>query len=106
VQWGRLSGNESAAPLAVKPTEAAPSPKPTAERSFERYARIKAHLWALDGSRDEVLGKYGLDEIEWRILEQQQAEALEVEAKEGRCDLALALVAALEAAQGPMLAAP
>ncbi|HRI69888.1 MAG TPA: hypothetical protein PK156_36920 [Polyangium sp.] len=53
-----------------------------------------------------MLSKHGLDEIEWRILEQQQTEALELEAKEGKCDLALALVAAFEAANAPSIAAP
>ncbi len=78
---------------------------PKVDRSFERYARIKALLWAPDVSRDEVLSKHGLDEVEWRIFEQQQIEALDNEAKEGKCDLALALLTAFEAAQTPLLAA-
>jgi len=108
MQWSRLSGsNDEIKPAiqAAKP-EASAKQKPKSELSFERYARIKVHLWSPDASREDVLSKNGLDEIEWRILEQQQTEALELEAKEGKCDLALALVAAFEAVNAPILAAP
>jgi hypothetical protein len=108
MQWSRLSGlNDDIKPTiqAAKP-EASPAPKPKSELSFERYARIKVHLWDSDASREDVLSKNGIDEIEWRILEKQQTEALDLEAKEGKCDLALALVAAFEAANTPSLAAP
>lgn len=106
--WPRLSGpsDEIKPTLQPQKSDTSATPKPKSELSFERYARIKVHLWSPDASREDVLQKHGIDEVEWRILEQQQTEALELEAKEGRCDLALALVAAFEAANAPSLAAP
>jgi hypothetical protein len=109
MQWSRLSGSsDDIMPTiqAAKPESSLAASKPKSELSFERYARIKVHLWSADASREDVLSKNGMDEIEWRILEQQQTQALDLEAKEGKCDLALALVAAFEAANAPSLAAP
>jgi hypothetical protein len=109
VSWSRLSGtNDDIQPLiqAAKP-QGAPAPKPKSELSFERYARIKVHLWGTNVSREEVLSKHGIDEIEWRIMERHQTEALDLEAKEGRCDLALALLDAFETANtAPTVSAP
>lgn len=106
--WLGSSGNSDIlqTTLQAAKSDDSPPPKPKSELSFEKYARIKVHLWSADASREDVLSKHGLDEIEWRILEQQQTEALEHEAKEGKCDLALALVAAFEAANAPSLTAP
>ena len=108
MQWSSLSGsNDDIKPTiqASKP-EVSPTPKAKKELSFERYARVKAHLWGANASREDVLSKHGLDEIEWRILEQHQTEALDLEAKEGKCDLALALLTAFEAANAASLTAP
>ncbi len=108
MQWSRLSGPSDD----IKPTipaskaEASPRPGAKSELSFERYARIKVHLRDANASREDVLSKNGLDEIEWRILEQHQTDALDHEAKEGKCDLALTLLAAFEVANAPSLMAP
>nr|WP_240806816.1 DUF2169 domain-containing protein [Polyangium spumosum] len=80
-----------------------PSP---GELSIERYARIKVDLWGARAALHEVLARYGVDEVAWRVHERQQAEALAGEAREGRCDLALALCAAFEAAKAPGVAPP
>jgi hypothetical protein len=74
--------------------------------SVERYARIKADLWGARGALHEVLARHGIDEVAWRVHERQQAEELAGEAREGRCDLALALCAAFEAAKAPDVAPP
>ncbi|MDI1434890.1 hypothetical protein [Polyangium sorediatum] len=74
--------------------------------SVERYARIKVDLWGAQAALHEVLARYGIDEVAWRVHERQQAEALAGEAREGRCDLALALCAAFEAAKAPGVAPP
>ncbi|MDC0747530.1 DUF2169 family type VI secretion system accessory protein [Polyangium mundeleinium] len=76
------------------------------ELSVERYARIKVDLWGAQAALHEVLSRYGIDEVAWRVHERQQAEALAGEAREGRCDLALALCAAFEAAKAPGVAPP
>jgi hypothetical protein len=55
-------------------------------------------LWGGKASLSEVLERHGIDEVEWRIHERRQADALADEAHGGRCDLALALMAALESA--------
>lgn len=108
MQWSRLSGsNEDIKPtIQAAKSETPPTPKAKNELSFERYARIKVHLWNANASREDVLSKHGMDEIEWRIMERHQTEALDLEAKEGRCDLALALLAAFEAANMPSVTAP
>ncbi len=108
MQWSRLSGSSDDIKPTIQATksDAAPAPKAKSELSFERYARIKAHLWDANASREDVLSKHGMDEIEWRIMEQHQTEALDLEAKEGRCDLALALLTAFEAANAPSVTAP
>jgi len=108
MQWGRLSGSsdDTKPTIHAAKSETASTPKAKNELSFERYARIKVHLWDANVAREDVLSKHGMDEIEWRIMEQHQTEALDLEAKEGRCDLALALLAAFEAANAPSLAAP
>ncbi|HVK70015.1 MAG TPA: DUF2169 domain-containing protein [Polyangium sp.] len=76
------------------------------ELSVERYARIKVDLWGAQAALHEVLSRYGIDEVAWRVHERQQAEALAGEAREGRCDLALALCAAFDAAKAPGVAPP
>lgn len=86
--------------------EPAPLPEKRAELSIERYARIKVDLWGARAALHEVLSRYGIDEVAWRVHERQQAEALAGEAREGRCDLALALCAAFEAAKAPGVAPP
>ncbi len=67
--------------------------------AHERYASIKAEIWEGRAALDEVLARHGIDEIEWRAGELRLAEALAREAREARCDLALALAGALEAAR-------
>lgn len=108
MQWSRLSGpsDEIKPTLSMTKSDVATPVKAKGELSFERYAQIKVHLWSSNAPREDVLSKHGIDEIDWHILEQQQTEALESEAKEGKCDLALALVAAFEAANSPSLSAP
>ena len=80
--------------------------KPRSTLSIEQYARIKAELWGTRTRLHEVLTRYGIDEVAWRVQERQHAEAIAVEAREGRCDLALALCAAFEAAKAPGVAPP
>jgi len=108
MQWSRLSGpsDEIKPVVAMSKSDMATPVKAKSELSFERYAQIKVHLWTSNAPREDVLSKHGLDDIDWHILEQQQTEALETEAKEGKCDLALALVAAFEAANAPSISAP
>jgi hypothetical protein len=102
-------------PIVTKPREEQPEKralepaierKPKATLSVERYARIKVDLWGAPAALRDVLEKHGIDEIEWRIHEKRQAEALEEEARGGKCDLALALVAAFESAKTPSPAPP
>jgi hypothetical protein len=78
-----------------------PAPERPEEKSItlERYSRIKSELWGADERLPEVLARHGIDEIVWRVHERRQADALAAEAREGRCDLALAMMAAFEAAQ-------
>lgn len=87
-------------------SEVAAPRKTKGDLSFERYAQIKVYLWSSNAPREDVLSKHGLDEIDWHILEQEQTEALETEAKEGKCELALALMAAFEAANAPSISPP
>jgi hypothetical protein len=100
------------APVAVDP--AAPLVAPVAPPargparpalSLERYARIKVELWGRDDPRG-VLDRHGVDEVDWLVHERRQASLLAGEAREGRCDLALALAAALAAARDPAPPAP
>ena len=89
--------------LAPAPTATAAPVAPTAPRamavlSVERYARIKAELWGCT-ELGAVLERHGIDEVEWRVHERRQGSLLAGEAQEGRCDLALALVAAFETAR-------
>lgn len=67
--------------------------------SLEQYARIKTELWDAGVDLREILEEHGVDEIAWRVHERWQADALAAEAREGRSDLALALIAAFERAQ-------
>lgn len=67
--------------------------------TLEQYARVKSELWGAEASLPEALARHGIDEIAWRVHERWQADALAAEAREGRCDLALALVAAFESAR-------
>jgi hypothetical protein len=80
-----------AAPERVEPAKA--------RLSLQQYARIKTELWGAHASLSEVLERHGIDEVEWRIHERRQADALADEGRGGRCDLALALMAAFEASQ-------
>jgi hypothetical protein len=80
------------------PAERAEATPGKAALSVEHYARIKMELWGGKASLSEVLERHGIDEVEWRIHERRQADALANEAHGGRCDLALALMAALESA--------
>ncbi len=74
--------------------------------SLEQYARVKSELWGADASLNEALERHGIDEIAWRVHERRQAEALAAEAREGRCDLALALIEAFESAKKGKAEAP
>lgn len=85
-------------PTATAAPVAPPAPRATAVLSVERYARIKAELWGCAGL-GAVLERHGIDEVEWLVHERRQASLLAGEAREGRCDLALALVAAFETAR-------
>ncbi|HZF54508.1 MAG TPA: DUF2169 domain-containing protein [Polyangiaceae bacterium] len=103
----RTASPPAATPPATAPSEG--SGEAAAERverkpgkaslSIEQYARIKMQLWGAHASLSEVLERHGIDEVEWRIHERRQADALAAEEREGRCDLALALMAAFEASQ-------
>ncbi len=103
----RTASPPAAAPPATAPSEGSgEAASERAERkpgkgslSIEQYARIKMQLWGAHASLSEVLERHGIDEVEWRIHERRQADALAAEEREGRCDLALALMAAFEASQ-------
>lgn len=106
LQWSRLSGPSDEIKPSMAMSEVAAPRKTKGDLSFERYAQIKVYLWSSNAPREDVLSKHGLDEIDWHILEQEQTEALETEAKEGKCELALALMAAFEAANAPSISPP
>ena len=83
---------------AALPLQARPG-GPPGGLTIEEYCRIKIELWAAGADLHELLEEHGVDEIQWRVHEKWQADALAAEAREGRCDLALALMAAFEGAQ-------
>ncbi|AKT40602.1 DUF2169 family type VI secretion system accessory protein [Chondromyces crocatus] len=84
---------------AEPPAERAEPPRSKSQLSLAHYARIKVASWRGDAPLSELLEQHGLDEVAWRMHERQQSESLAAEAREGRCDMALSLLAALEAAQ-------
>lgn len=93
------SDAEDPAALALSDTPVRPR---AAGIALEQYARVKIEVWDSDAGLREALERHGIDEIAWRMYERRQADALAAEALEGRCDLALALVAAFEAARAAL----
>ena len=74
------------------------APAEAAPLSVFEYTEIKCEIW-LGGGLAEVLGRRGMDEVEWRAEERRQAERLAAEMSEGKCELALALADALREAR-------
>jgi hypothetical protein len=66
---------------------------------LEVYAAVMAEVWDAAAPLDAVLERHGIAEEDFRLHERRQAEALDREADEGRAQLALALVGALDAAR-------
>jgi hypothetical protein len=86
----------------IQADESPPNAPPRAEvapLSVDVYAAIKAELWAEASPPDVVLARHGLDEVQWRVHERLHLEALASEARAGWSARALALMAALSAAQ-------
>ena len=78
----------------AEPAPAVPKPLP-----IDAYAALTVALREGRMSRAEALSRHGVDEATWAVTERHYKEALDSEAKAGRCELALDLGKAMRAAR-------
>jgi hypothetical protein len=91
-------GDDSMAPT-EPPAAAKATPAQGALLELEKYAGIKAQIWAGAKPLPILLEEHKLTEVDWLEQERRYGEALAQESNEGKSDLARKVRAAIEAAR-------
>ena len=98
---GRL--NDEPPPLSTRSQLAAAAAAEAAREPLmplDRYAEVKAAIWAGAEPRERVLEQHGLGEVDWLEHERKYAAALAAEAELGKRELAQSVRAAIARASG------
>jgi hypothetical protein len=102
----RLSGgrlHDEPPPLSTRAQLAAAAAAEAAREPLlplDRYAEVKAAIWAGAEPRERVLEQHGLGEVDWLEHERKYAAALAAEAELGKRELAQSVRAAISRASG------